>query len=127
MAENLQPTSEPNASFGVESAAAPGAGTLGRKKEPKSVPLPLLVEFGFTASIIFLLLLDLLVVIILLLSGASLVDLVIRTSVTTLVMGSLLMLLSWQLATGVLHASQTKPAEPQPAESGESSPAIEAL
>lgn len=86
-----------------------------KKAEAELLPLPILVEFGFSASVILLLLVDLIVAASLILSGASLLDLVIRTSVTTLVLGSLLMLLSWQLSTGMLNTSLIKLDEVNPA------------
>jgi hypothetical protein len=67
--------------------------------------LPLLVEFIFTFSLIFLLLSDLLIVAISFISGANLLDIAIRTVVTTLVLGVLLWLLSGKLSKGALEAA----------------------
>lgn len=75
-----------------------------KEKEVESVRLPFLVEFTYTISTILLILFGLTVIGISFITGASLLNLVIRTSVAILVMGSLLMLISSQISSGVLSA-----------------------
>jgi hypothetical protein len=75
------------------------------KVETEGVFLPVLIEFTFTFSAIVLILLFLTVVSICLLTGATLLDIVIRTSVTMLVIGGLLILISRQISSDVLTAS----------------------
>jgi hypothetical protein len=75
------------------------------KDSSEHAQLPLLVEFVFTFSLIFLLLSDLLIVAISFISGANLLDIAIRTVVTTLVLGALLWMLSGKLSKGALEAA----------------------
>jgi type VI protein secretion system component VasK len=86
-----------------------------------------LVEFSYTISVIVVILVSLTVVITSVITGASLLDLIIRTSVTTLVIGGLLMLISWQISADALKVSlaeqkeeQEKEKEKEKAQSGES-------
>ncbi len=67
--------------------------------------LPALVELAYTASALMVIVVTLIVGIISLVSKASLVDLVIRTSVAILLTGGLSMLVSWQVSQGALNAS----------------------
>ncbi len=67
--------------------------------------LPVLVEFAYTSSALLVIIASLLVVIISIVTKATLLDLVIRTAVTILVIGGLLTLVSWQVSAGVLQAS----------------------
>ncbi len=75
------------------------------KDELQNEPdLPLLVELGFTFPAIFLLLLDLMVAGISFVSGATWLDIFIRTVVTTLSVGVVLGLLSMNWSNGILEA-----------------------
>lgn len=95
-----------------------------RKKEKGKKPpqadgarLPVLVELTYTVSIILLIFVGLAMIIISFLTGASLSSLVLRTSVAILVLGSLLILISSQVSSGVLQASlveQEEAQQPQP-------------
>ncbi|MCX6078666.1 MAG: hypothetical protein NTW32_03950 [Chloroflexi bacterium] len=76
-----------------------------KKKDTEVLHLPVLVELAYTISAIVVIIASLTVVITSLVMGASLIDLVIRTSVTTLTIGGLLTLVSWQISAGALKAS----------------------
>lgn len=67
--------------------------------------LPALVELAYTASALMVIIVTLIVGIISLVAKASLVDLVIRTSVAILLTGGISMLVSWQVSQGALKAS----------------------
>lgn len=73
-----------------------------KKKEADDIILPVLVEFIFTFSVIFLILVFLLMTTISWLTGATLLDFILRTSVSMLVQGSLLLLISRQVSMSVL-------------------------
>ena len=83
------------------------------KKDSGDVHLPVLVESAYSISAIVVILASLIVTIISVVKGASLVDLVIRTGVTILVIGGLLTLVSWQISAGVLKASLAEIEEEQ--------------
>ena len=72
------------------------------------VVLPVLVEFTITISVIVLIVLFFAVTGISLLTGAKLLDIVLRTGVTLLVIGVLLMLISRQIFTDVLNPGSFK-------------------
>ena len=74
------------------------------EKGSDGIILPVLVEFAFTFSVILLILLFLTIIIISLLTGTKLFDIVIRTGVTMLVIGGLLVFISRQLFLGVSNA-----------------------
>lgn len=94
-----------------ETPAVPKAPAKPRKekkpKPPKSdgVQLPVLVEFTYAFSTILLIFVGLAMIITSLLNGATLLNLVLRTSVALLVLGSLLLFISSQVSSGVLQAS----------------------
>lgn len=75
------------------------------KKEDDGVRLPVLIEFTYTIAMLLLLFLGLTVIVTAILSGANLLTLIIRTSVTLLLMGGLLMLIFSQVSSGMLFAS----------------------
>jgi hypothetical protein len=79
-------------------------GKAREKKHSEDVQLPVLVEFAYSLSAIGVVLAALIVAIVSIVKGASLIDLVIRTGVTILVIGGLLILASWQISAGVLKA-----------------------
>ena len=74
------------------------------KKKPEGGSLPVLVEFIFTLSAILLVVLFLIIVTTSLLMGAKLLDIILRTGVTLLVIGALLVLISRQIVSGMLIA-----------------------
>jgi uncharacterized membrane protein (DUF485 family) len=88
-----------------------------KKKQPKQksehVTLPVLVEFTFTASAILLVILFLVIISVSLFNGANLLNTVIRTAVSMLVMGGLLTIISRQIFSDVYNQSlqQQKEAE----------------
>ena len=75
------------------------------KKEDDGVRLPVLIEFTYTIAMLLLLFLGLTVIVTAILSGANLLTLLIRTGVTLLLMGGLLMLIFSQVSSGMLFAS----------------------
>lgn len=98
------------------------------KKEMDGIQLPILVEFIVAFSVILLILVFLAMTAISWLTNATLLDFALRTSVTLLVLGSLLMLISRQVSTGMLSASpveqetvqkQASPAQSETSESPE--------
>jgi len=99
------------------------------KKDVNSVQLPVLVEFTYTISILILIVLALTIIVISFISGASLFMLVLRTGVTIFVMGSLLILISSQVASGLLFSSKVEQEEyeKKQAEETETSAGVEAL
>ena len=94
----------------VKKAASPGKQPASSNLEKKTrdnddFRLPVLVEFAYTASALLVILASLMVVVVSFVMGASLLDIVIRTAVTILVIGGLLTLVSWQVSAGALQAS----------------------
>lgn len=77
------------------------------------MPLPVLVEFTFTMSAIFLILLFLTIVGLSWLTNTKLLDIAIRASVGTLGMGGLLMLITRQISSGVLEANLKSDEKPE--------------
>ena len=75
------------------------------KKEDDGVRLPVLIEFTYTIAMLLLLFLGLTVIVTAILSGANLLTLLIRTGVTLLLMGGLLMLIFSQVSSVMLFAS----------------------
>jgi hypothetical protein len=90
-----------------------------KKKEADDFTLPVLVEFFFTFSVIFLILVFLLMTTISWLTGATLLDFILRTSVSMLVQGSLLLLLSRQVSMSVLNDKLAEQEEAQKQASSE--------
>jgi len=76
-----------------------------KKVVSDGVFLPVLVEFTYTFSVIILILLFLSVVSVSILTGTKLLDIVVRTSVSMMVVGSLLLMLSRQVSMDVISAS----------------------
>jgi hypothetical protein len=84
-----------------------------KKTEKKSrkaakVQLPLLVEMTFSISILLIVLIDATVVVISITNGASWTDLILRTIVSTIVMGIVLLLLVQTVSSGVIAAAKEK-------------------
>ncbi len=79
------------------------------------VQVPLLIEFTITVSAIILVLVFLTVVGISLVTGATLLDFVFRTSISILVLGGLLVIITRQISTAMRSGGTAKPPE-EPAE-----------
>ena len=128
MAENEKTTELQTSIEPVKPDAKP-AKTPKKKKEEKTgdITLPLLVEFIFAFSAIFLILVFLAMSTVSWLTGTTLLDFFLRTSVAILVLGSLFQVLSRQVSDGVLSANmaeqeiQAAPEEPVALENPENS------
>jgi hypothetical protein len=109
MAEKAeQPTEEQTPEKPVKADAKKPVKKAKQPKQPKQddgMYLPVLVEFTFTSSVIFLTLVFLAMAAVSWLTGASLLDFVLRTSAAMGVLGGLLMVVSRQVSAGVLSAS----------------------
>jgi hypothetical protein len=103
MAENKNPTEQPTSAEAQKPAAKEEKKV--KIKQPDGPPMPVLVEFVFTFSKVLLIMVFLVMSAVSWLNGATLLDFVLRTSVTMLVLGGLLMLLTQQISTGVLTTS----------------------
>ena len=88
-------------SAGRDTAQVPAA----KKAAQESFQLPALVELAYTVSALLVIIVTLIVGIISLAAKASLIDLIIRTSVAILLTGGISMLVSWQVSQGALKAS----------------------
>ena len=123
--ENDEEVKDPQASSAPETPAKPPKEKKEKKKKEKKpvqadgVPLPVLVEFTYSVSVILLIFVGLAMIIVSFLTGASLLNLLLRTSVAILVMGGLLMLISSQVSSGLLQASLVEQEEAQRAQSEE--------
>ncbi|MEI7845152.1 MAG: hypothetical protein WCK35_05030 [Chloroflexota bacterium] len=95
-----------NSADGQTSAGSGNALTKSKKSKNKKSgevePLPVLVELIYTVSVIVVIVATLLVVLTSIFVSASLLDIIIRASVTILVMGVLTLLASWRITTGVI-------------------------
>lgn len=92
------------------------------KKKPQAddVQLPILVELTYSVSILFLIFVGLAMIVVSVLTGASLLNLILRTSAALLFVGSLVVLIFHQVSSGVLQASlveQEEARKVQPEES----------
>jgi hypothetical protein len=90
----------------IPAKAEPQAVEVKKKKE--DVRLPLLVEFTITLCVIVLVIVFLALVVMSVLKGSTLLDFVIRTSISILIIGSLLTLISRQISSGMLDATAEK-------------------
>jgi hypothetical protein len=112
VADSVENPSERQTSAGSGGQESKSAGVRKDKKDIAGVQLPVLVEFTYTMSSILLIFLALTMIGISFVTGASLLHLVVRTSVAILVMGGLLMLVSSQISTGVMSGSLVEQEEP---------------
>jgi len=119
-AEKSENQSDKQASAKLSKARLKPSKVPRAKKEVDGVRLPVLVEFTYTISVLLLLFLGLTVIVISFISGASLLNLVLRTGVAIVVMGALLMLISSQISSGVLNASMVEQEELNKKQSDES-------
>ena len=107
----------------IPAASEPPAQPRKEKKEKKqkekktppldSVQLPVLVELTYSAAIVLLIFVGLAVIVVSVMTGASLLNLVLRTSAAILGMGGLLMVIFYQVSSGVLQASLVEQEEAQ--------------
>jgi hypothetical protein len=95
------------------------------KQDTEDVKLPVLVEFAYSISAIVVILAGLIVALISIVKGASLIDLVVRTGVTILVIGGLVILVSWQISAGVLKAGLAEIKEQQELEKSKETQELE--
>jgi hypothetical protein len=96
-----------------------------KKKDTDDLRLPVLVELTYTVSILFLIFVSLTMMVTSFISGTNLLNLVLRTGVAILVIGSLVTVISSQISSGMLAAiraekeefgkAQAEENEPQPA------------
>jgi hypothetical protein len=82
---------------------------------------PLLIEFAVTASVILLVVVFLTIAGISLINGASLIDFVIRTSISTLALGCLLLIITRQISIGI-YSPEAAPEEEEKKVPDESEP-----
>jgi hypothetical protein len=95
-----------------------------KKKEKKKPPvddmqLPVLVELTYTVSVLLFIFVGLTVMIVSVLTGSSLLNLVLRTSASLLALGCLLVIIYYQVSSGVLQASLVEQEEAQKAQAEE--------
>ena len=77
----------------------------GKAAKEEAVELPMLVEIGYTFSGILLVFVALAVAVVSLISGASLIEIFLRTLISVVVLGCVLWLFTWQFTTGVLQGA----------------------
>jgi hypothetical protein len=92
------------------------------KKKPQAdeVQLPILVELTYSVSILFLIFVGLAMIVVSVLTGANLLNLILRTSAALLFVGSLVVLIFHQVSSGVLQASLVEQEEARKAQPEES-------
>jgi hypothetical protein len=106
MAEKVeQPTEEKKPVKPAKADAKKAAKKVKPQKQDDGMYLPVLVEFTFTSSVVFLILVFLAMVVVSWLTGTSLLDFAFRSSVALGALGGLLMVVSRQVSTDVLSAS----------------------
>ena len=119
--DNPEPSKNPGHSPAPET---PVSGRKEKKKEKKptrsnDVQLPVLVELTYSVSVSLLIVVGLAVMLVSFLTGASLLDLVLRTSAAMLAMGSLVVVIFHLVSSGVLQASLVEQEEAQKAQTQE--------
>ena len=77
----------------------------GKPAKEEAVELPMLVEIGYTFSGILLVFVAIAVAAVSWVSGASLIEIFLRTMISVVVMGCVLWLFTWQFTTGVLQGA----------------------
>jgi hypothetical protein len=117
--ENPEDVKNPETPPVPEAPAKPRKAKQEKKKKEKKQPkaddaqLPVLVELAYSISVILLIFVGLAVMIVSVITGASLLNLVLRTSAAILAMGSLTVLIFHQISSGVLQASLVEQEEAQ--------------
>jgi hypothetical protein len=113
-AENAEDLKDPETPPVQQAQAKP------RKQKPRKVkkrtqtddtPLPYLIELTYTISVLLLIFVGLAMIIVSVLTGASLPNLILRTTAAMLAMGSLVALIYHQVSSGVLQASRIEQEE----------------
>ena len=89
------------------------------KAEADAVRLPVLVELTITLCAIFLVIVFFIMIGVSVVAGAKLFDLVIRTSISILIIGFLLILIARQVSMGMISASLAVEEEAQQKQSEE--------
>ena len=89
-----------------------------KQKKKNEAELPLLVEFVISFSGLALILVSLIVAGVSFTSGANIVQLVLRTGTTIVVLGCLLLLVSSRVASGALEAALTEDSADQAPQKG---------
>ncbi len=77
-----------------------------KKGKQEDISLPDFVELAFRFSGLFLILITLIVAAVSFVSGASLLQIVMRTGITIIVMGVLLLILTSRISAGALEAAK---------------------
>jgi uncharacterized membrane-anchored protein len=83
------------------------------RKQSNNIHLPFLLELTYTLSTIILILLALAVMVTSFLAGAGLFTVVLRTGVAVSVVGGVLMLISYQISSGLLFSVKIEQEEEQ--------------
>jgi hypothetical protein len=89
------------------------------KLQADNVQLPILVELTYSISVLLLIFVGLAVMIVSFRTGASLLHILLRTSTAMLAMGSLFVLIFYQVSSGALQASLAEQEEAQMAQTQE--------
>jgi hypothetical protein len=121
--ENPEDSKNPETPPAPETPAKPRKEKKEKKNketQPDDMHLPVLVELTYSISVILLIFVGLAVTVVSVLTGASLLNIILRTSAAMLSMGSLVVLIFHQVSTGVLQASIVEQEEAQKAHSEES-------
>ena len=120
--ENPETIKNPETPPALETPAKPRKEKKREKKKPQpdDVQLPVLVELTYSVSVLLLIFVGLAVIIVSDLTGASVLNIILRTSAAMLAMGSLVVLIFHQISSGVLQASLVEQEEAQKAQSEES-------
>jgi hypothetical protein len=125
--ENPEDSKNPETTTTPKTPGKPPKEKKERKKKEKKVPpaddlrLPILVELAYTISVTLFILVGLAVILVSILTGANLLQLVLRTSAALLAMGCLLVIIFHQISSGMLQASLVEQEEAQKAQSEEQS------
>ncbi len=88
--------------------------TAKAQKDGDTSYLPPLLEFAFSFSSVFVVVVFLVIVTSLLLNGANPLDMVLRTGVSLLVLGGLLVLINRQIVFGFSNDQGNKPNDSKP-------------
>ena len=119
--EDIKKTEAPTPGAPVKEKKEKKEKTEKKKKEKKpkqadGVQLPVLVEFTYTISVLLLIFVSLAVIVVSFFTGASLLNLVLRTSAALLAIGCLSMVIFYQVSSGVLQASLAEQEEAERAQ-----------
>jgi len=104
MPENKSPELQYAADAGKQADKGKPEKPKAKEKEASLPPLPVLAEFTVTVCTILLVILFFTIVGVLLFTGANLTAFIVRTSVSLLVIGGLLVLIARQIIQGMIKA-----------------------